>query len=117
DDNVDSAESLAELLALKGHAARTAHDGPGALRAAQELCPDVVLLDIGLPRMSGYEVAARLRQLPGSHPLTLIAMTGYGRDDDRQKSRAAGFDHHLVKPVDLDEVLRLLSGTAPVPPP
>jgi CheY-like chemotaxis protein len=112
DDNVDSAESLAELLALSGHAVRTAHDGPAALRAAEEHRPDAVLLDIGLPRMDGYEVARRLRQLPGGPRPTLIAMTGYGQDDDRRKSHAAGFDHHLVKPVDLDDVKRLLAPAA-----
>ncbi|AWM35598.1 Autoinducer 2 sensor kinase/phosphatase LuxQ [Gemmata obscuriglobus] len=108
DDNVDSAESLAELLSLSGHTVRTAHDGPAALRDAAAHPPGVVLLDIGLPRMSGYEVATRLRQIPGLRDVTLIAMTGYGQDDDRRRSQEAGFNHHLVKPVDLNEVTALL---------
>jgi CheY-like chemotaxis protein len=111
DDNVDSAESLAELLALTGHDVRTAHDGPTALQEAQARRPGVVLLDIGLPRMDGYEVARRLRRLPDFHAVVLIAMTGYGQDEDRRRSREAGFDHHLVKPVGLEDIRRLLSTT------
>jgi PAS domain S-box-containing protein len=105
DDNVDSAESLALLLNLNGHDVHTAGDGPSALLAAQAHRPEVILLDIGLPRMDGYEVARRLRQ--DFPPMILIAMTGYGQDDDRRKARAAGFDHHLVKPVDPNELVSL----------
>ncbi len=113
DDNVDSAESLAEVLALAGHKVRTAHDGPNALREVQSHLPEIILLDIGLPRMDGYEVARRVRQLPNLGTTTLIAMTGYGQEEDRRKSQEAGFDYHLVKPVDLDEVRRLL-GSIPL---
>lgn len=106
DDNQDSAESLALLLEIYGHEVRTAFAGPAALETASTFRPDVVLLDIGLPGMDGYEVARRLR---AEHDrCRLIALTGYGRDDDRERSREAGFDHHLVKPVDLNELARVL---------
>jgi CheY-like chemotaxis protein len=106
DDNQDSAESLALLLELKGHEVRTAFAGPAALDIASTFQPEVVLLDIGLPGMDGYEVARRLRA--GNDGSRLVALTGYGQDDDRQRSRDAGFDHHLVKPVDLDELARVI---------
>lgn len=106
DDNQDSAESLALLLELHGHEVRTAFAGPAALETASTFRPDVVLLDIGLPGMDGYEVARRLRA--DDHRSLLVALTGYGRDDDRQRSQEAGFDHHLVKPVDLEELARVL---------
>ena len=101
DDSVDGAEMLAAALNAKGYDTRVAHDAPVALRIAADFRPDVALLDIGLPVMNGYELAARLRELPDSNGMTLIALTGYGQESDRQKSREAGFDHHLVKPVDL----------------
>lgn len=110
DDNVDSADSMALLLGLDGHETRTAFDGPGALAEALAFRPRVVLLDIGLPGMDGYEVARRMRELPGLRDVLLIAITGYGRDDDRARSKEAGFDHHLVKPVDPETLGRLLSG-------
>jgi PAS domain S-box-containing protein len=106
DDNRDSAESIALLAEIWGHEVQTVHDGPSALDAAASSLPEVVLLDIGLPGMDGYEVARRLRQEWGKK-LVLIAMTGYGMDEDRRRSRDAGFDHHLVKPVD-PEALRVL---------
>jgi CheY-like chemotaxis protein/two-component sensor histidine kinase len=109
DDNVDSAESLAMLLSLTGHSVRTAHDGPSAIQAARAHWPDVILLDIGLPRMDGYEVARRLRQEPEMAAVMLIAMTGYGQDEDRRKTREAGFDLHLVKPVDADELTHIFA--------
>jgi signal transduction histidine kinase/ActR/RegA family two-component response regulator len=105
DDNVDAAESLGMLLVAEGHQPRVAHDGPSALKAAQEFRPDVVVLDIGLPRMDGYEVARRLRAQPEMAEALLIALTGYGQDDDRRRCQEAGFNVHLVKPADLD-VLR-----------
>jgi CheY-like chemotaxis protein len=108
DDNVDSAESMALLLSLDGHEVRTAFDGPGALARAAEFGPEAVLLDIGLPGMDGYEVARRMRELPGLENALMIAITGYGQDDDRARSRAAGFDHHLVKPVDPEALSALL---------
>jgi PAS domain S-box-containing protein len=109
DDNVDMAESLAMLLEAEGHAVRTAHGGPSALAAADEYGPDVVLLDIGLPDLDGFEVAKRIRKNPMHQGMVLIALTGYGQEADRQRSREAGFDHHLVKPVDLAEVHEILA--------
>ena len=109
DDNRDSAESLCMLLELWGHDARCAFDGKEALDVAEIFEPDVVLLDIGLPGMSGYELAARLRASHALRQVTLIAVTGYGQEEDRRQVRAAGFDHHLVKPVDSDALERLLS--------
>ena len=114
DDNADSADSLALWLRLKGHEARTAYDGPQALAAALEQRPDLVLLDIGMPGMSGYEVARRLRAHPDTRRTLLVAMTGWGQEDDRRRSREAGFDQHLVKPLEpraLEGLLaRLASG-------
>ena len=101
DDSVDGAEMLAAALSAKGYDTRVAHDAPVALRIAADFRPDVAFLDIGLPVMDGYELAARLRELPDLNGMKLIALTGYGQESDRQKSREAGFDHHLVKPVDL----------------
>jgi PAS domain S-box-containing protein len=108
DDNVDSADSMALLLSLDGHEVRTAFDGPGALAEAADFQPRAVLLDIGLPGMDGYEVARRMRELPGLRDVLMIAITGYGQEDDRTRSKAAGFDHHLVKPVDPETLSRLL---------
>jgi PAS domain S-box-containing protein len=112
DDNVDAAESLAMVLRMMGHQARTAHNGQAALAAAQEFQPQVALLDIGLPGMDGYEIARRFRRQPGLGQALLVALTGYGQEDDRRRSREAGFDHHLVKPVDLDALQQLLAGAA-----
>jgi CheY-like chemotaxis protein len=88
---------------------RVAYDGPAALTAAQEFIPNVVLLDIGLPGMDGYEVARQLRNQSGSPQPFLVAVTGYGQAEDRQRSQAAGFDRHMVKPVDPEELKRMLS--------
>jgi PAS domain S-box-containing protein len=100
DDNVDAAESLAALLRLTGHEVWTAYDGPAALDAARTRRPDTVLLDIGLPGLSGYDVARRLRTEPGLEQALLVAVTGWGQDEDRRRAREAGFDHHLTKPVE-----------------
>jgi PAS domain S-box-containing protein len=100
DDNVDSAESIALLLELNGHEVRMAHDGPAALEVADGFRPEVIVLDIGLPGMDGYEVARRLRNGGAMRAALLIALTGYGQAEDRKHSQAAGFDYHLVKPVD-----------------
>jgi len=107
DDNQDAARSIATLLELWGHETRCAHTGPAALELARTYCPHVVLLDIGLPGMDGYEVAARLREANAEDRLVLIAITGYGQQEDRRRSRSAGFDHHLIKPV-LPETLQVL---------
>src|SRR5262249_23133689 len=111
DDNVDAAESLSMLLGLQGHEVRVAHDGQTALRAAEEFQPEVVLLDIGLPRMDGNEVARRLRERPESAGMLLVALTGYGQDEDRRRSQEAGFNAHLLKPVDLAALQGLLEGS------
>jgi two-component system, chemotaxis family, CheB/CheR fusion protein len=108
DDNVDSAETLALLLSAFGHEVRTAYDGAKALESAHAFCPQVVLCDIGLPRIDGYEVARQLRQLPEMAHVLLVALTGYGQEEDRRRSQEAGFDHHFVKPVDPADLERLL---------
>lgn len=108
DDNRDGAEALAEILRLRGHVAATVFDGPSALAAAAELRPDVALVDIGLPLMDGYELADRLRQVPGLEEIDLIAITGYGQPSDRQRALDAGFREHLVKPVELERLDRML---------
>ena len=109
DDNVDSAETLGMLLRASGHDVRTAHDGPTALNAALEYVPDAVFLDIGLPLMDGYEVAKRIRQQPDLENVVMIALTGYGQDTDRLASHLAGFEHHLVKPARLEQMLHILA--------
>ena len=108
DDNVDAARGLAQFLALSGHRVTMAHDGPGALAAAAALAPQLVLLDIGLPGMDGYTVAARLRAA-GHDRAALVAVTGYGQDDDLRRSSAAGFERHLVKPIDGAALRKLLA--------
>jgi len=108
DDNVDSGEMLVEVIARWGHEAVHAVDGPQALHIADQLRPEVVLLDIGLPGMDGYEVASKLRGSPVTRDAQIIALSGYGQDDDRKKSRAAGCDDHLVKPVDMKRLAQLL---------
>ena len=113
DDSVDSAESMSLVLGIGGHEVRVEHNGPDALRAAEEYRPDVVLMDIGMPGMNGYEVARKMRESPAMRQAALIAMTGYGRQADRDQSKAAGFNHHLVKPVDFDTLHNLLSTAAP----
>lgn len=108
DDNVDTAQGLARLLSRAGHEITLAHDGSQAVERAREQAPEAVVLDIGLPGMDGFQVAQRLRIEACCEDSVIIAVTGYGQPEDRQKSIAAGFDHHLVKPVDLDELKRLL---------
>jgi CheY-like chemotaxis protein len=108
DDNEDGLESLAILLELSGHQVFTATNGPAALVAASQHHPNVILMDIGLPGMDGYEVARRLRADPAFRTARLIAITGWGQDSDRERSREAGFDLHLVKPVDPAELRRVL---------
>jgi PAS domain S-box-containing protein len=112
DDNVDSADSLAMLLQVNGHEVRVAYDGPAALREAAAFVPEVVLLDIGLPGMNGYEVARKLREMPEAKGTLLVAQTGWGQAEDRRRSKEAGFDHHLVKPVDVPKLLELLGAPA-----
>jgi PAS domain S-box-containing protein len=109
DDNPDTARSMTRLLRLMGHEVTTAHDGPEAIEAAQAHRPEVILLDIGLPGMDGYEVIKRLRQEAWGQDATIIAVSGYGQEEDRRRTRAVGFDHHLVKPIDFDALKSLLS--------
>lgn len=108
DDNVDAAESLAMLLRLEGHAVEVAHDGTRALQLFEQSRPETVLLDIGLPGWDGIEVARRMRALAEGTSVQLVAVTGWGQDRDRRRTRDAGFDHHLTKPVDAEELFRLL---------
>ncbi len=108
DDNVDAANSLSELLKLDGHATVPAFSAEDALSLAESFAPDVVLLDIGLPGMDGYEVAKHLRRSASCGNVTLIALTGYGQQEDRDRAQAAGFDAHLVKPVDFTALAKLL---------
>ena len=108
DDNVDAARMLELALSLEGHQVRLAFDGYDAVEAAAEFQPDAVVLDIGLPRMNGYEAARGIRRIPGLGGVLIIAATGYGQDIDREKSRDAGFDLHLVKPIDLDALLHAI---------
>jgi CheY-like chemotaxis protein len=123
DDNIDAAESLALVLRLCGHDVAIANDGPSALERANAFQPDVVLLDIGLPGMDGYEVAQRLRDRPGNSPLSLIALSGYGQEQDRRRAKEAGFHHHFLKPVEIEELFRVIadlernetSDSAPLP--
>jgi signal transduction histidine kinase/CheY-like chemotaxis protein len=109
DDNHDAAASLGVLLRIVGHDVRTAHDGVEAERLAEEFRPEVILLDIGLPRLSGYEVARRLRRRRWGKEMVLLATTGWGQETDRQRSVEAGFDHHLVKPIDPAVLMPLLA--------
>ena len=109
DDNVDTAQTLAMLLEMSGHDVRTAYTGPNALEATLDYRPNVVLLDIGLPGLNGYEVAKRIRQQPVLHNIVLVAVTGYGQEADRQLSQESGFDHHLVKPTDFGKVQQILA--------
>ena len=100
EDNLDVAETTAAMLTLAGHTVRSAPDGAQAIALAQEFAPEIVLLDIGLPHVDGYQVAQQLRQLPLTRHALLIGLTGYGMPADRQRGREAGFDHHLLKPAD-----------------
>ena len=121
DDNVDAAEALALQLQLAGHDVRTAADGLQALEVAESFAPHVVLLDLGMPRMDGYETARRIRRLLWGKSATLVALTGWGQAQDRQRTSAAGFDAHLVKPVTEFDLFHAIasarSGQSPTPGP
>jgi CheY-like chemotaxis protein len=110
DDNRDGADSLGMMLQLMGNDIRTAYDGEEALAAAHDFRPDVVLLDIGMPKLNGYEACRSIRQQPWSKGMVLIAVTGWGHEEDRRRSLEAGFDKHMVKPVDPGALMKLLAG-------
>jgi signal transduction histidine kinase/CheY-like chemotaxis protein len=109
DDNADALQSLAMLLELEGHTVRVANDGLAALSLAQQEMPDMMLLDIGMPGLNGYEVASKVRGLDGGEGVMLVALTGWGQPADRARASEAGFDHHLTKPIDYDELAELLT--------
>jgi CheY-like chemotaxis protein len=113
DDNQDSANSLAMLLKQTGNQTLVAYDGEGAVEAAALERPDVILLDIGLPKLNGFDACRRIRKYPWAKNVLIFALTGWGQEDDRRKSAEAGFDGHLVKPVDHAELTRLLAGHSP----
>ncbi len=109
DDNEDGAEMLALALSTKGYDTRVALDATHALEVAAEFQPEIAFLDLGLPVMDGCELAIHLRQVPGLEDVRLVALTGYGDDSDRKRTRDAGFQHHLVKPVNLDTIEKTLA--------
>ncbi len=115
DDNPDAAASLAMLLKVTGHETHVAHDGLAAVEAAERFRPEVVLLDISLPGLNGYDAARRIREQPWGRDMLLVALTGWGQEEDRRRSREAGFDHHMVKPVDPAALTALLSSPRPNP--
>ena len=108
DDNTDAAESLQLWLEMSGHEVHTASTGPDALQAAESLLPQVALLDLGMPGMSGLDVARRIREAPWGANIILVALTGWGQEEDRRRTKEAGFDHHLTKPVPPDEIEELI---------
>ena len=112
DDNPDSADTLTMLLQMEGHETRVAHDGVAAIEIAESFRPDIVLLDLGMPRLDGYGAAREIRKTAWGRGMKLFALSGWGQDDAKQKSNAAGFDAHLVKPLDLAALARLLNEPA-----
>jgi CheY-like chemotaxis protein len=114
DDNVDAATSLAMMLELMGNEIRIAHDGLEAIETAADFRPDMILLDIGMPRLNGYDACRRIREQPWGRGTVIVALTGWGQEEDKRRSREAGFDHHLVKPIDPVTLGQLLAGAQPV---
>lgn len=110
DDNVDAAFTLSMVLKLKGYESHICHSGREGIQAAEALHPTVILCDISMPEMDGYQTARVIRQQPWGQQMILIALTGYGQQEDQQRAIAAGFDAHLTKPVDLDDLIQLLTG-------
>ncbi len=113
DDNHDAAKSMGLMLDLMGNETHTVHDGLAAIQAAEEFRPDLILLDIGLPKLNGYDACRRIRQQPWANGMVIVALTGWGQDEDRRRSQEAGFDHHLVKPVDIADINRVLAEAKP----
>jgi CheY-like chemotaxis protein len=112
DDNRDAATSLAIMLRLMGNESKTAHDGLEALEVAAAFRPDLVLLDIGMPKLNGYDTARQIRKQSWGKHMTLVALTGWGQEEDRRKSREAGFDSHMVKPIQLQDLEKLLASSS-----
>ena len=115
DDNVDAANSLGQLLEMLGNEVITFYDGESGIKAARKFRPDILLCDIGMPKMNGYDTARSIRAEEWGKNTVLVALTGYGQMDDLQRSADAGFDHHLVKPLDVDALMALLAGLQPQP--
>jgi CheY-like chemotaxis protein len=109
DDNADAADSLGLLLELHGNEVRTVHDGLAAVETAATFKPEIVLLDLGMPKLDGYQAARRIREQAANGEVLLIAVTGWGQEQDRRRTKEAGFDVHLVKPLDIDLLQRLLA--------
>ena len=109
DDNEDSVDSMVMLLELLGNQVYTARDGIEAIEAAERFRPDLVLMDMGMPRMNGYDATRRIREQPWGQPITMVAVTGWAREEDRQKSQEAGFNGHLIKPVDHRVLTKLVA--------
>jgi CheY-like chemotaxis protein len=117
DDNRDAADSLQALFEMENCNVATAYDGFEAVQAVEAGMPEIIVMDLGMPSMDGYEAARRIRRQPGSKDVLLIALTGWGQSDARQRTMEAGFDHHLIKPVNFDEIKRIASaqmGTRPL---
>ena len=112
DDNRDAAISLGALLEMSGHEVLIAHDGEEALKIARQAMPDAMILDIGMPRLTGDQVARAVRNEPWGRRVFMVAVTGWGEPEDKERASAAGFDHHLTKPVDVDEIEKLLVESA-----
>jgi CheY-like chemotaxis protein len=115
DDNKDSAVSLGMTLKYLGHTIRTAHDGLETLTVAEDFLPDMILLDIGLPKLNGYEVCRHIRRQSWGESMVLIALTGWGQEEDKMKSKEAGFNFHMVKPVKAADLAKLLDGLLAAP--
>jgi CheY-like chemotaxis protein len=113
DDNIDGADTMKAMLESIGNEVQVAYDGIVAIEAAASFLPQVVLLDIGLPKLNGYEVAQRIRKQSWGARAVLIAVSGWGQQEDKARASAAGFDHHLTKPVDLEELIDLLAAVRP----
>ena len=108
DDNEDGADSLGQMLELLGNEVRVAHDGLAAIEAAEQFRPQAILLDIGMPKLDGYAACRRIRKKPWGKDTVLIALTGWGQEEDRRRTHEAGFDYHLVKPVESDTLMEVL---------
>jgi len=110
DDNVDAAAALARMLRLMAQEVRTAHDGLKGVQEAEAFRPDLILLDIGMLRLNGYDACRRIREQPRGRDVTIVAVTGWGQEEDRRRSKEAGFDHHILKPAEPADIEKLLVG-------